>query len=277
MLYKWLFPLLFAVGLILAVRQWCVASFRISTPAMEEALHKGDFVLVNKWGRKEPGRNRVVLFTSPLFRDSVHSPLFVSRCMGLPGDTIEVEAEGYILNGRKVPLAPQSLQTWWVDSRWKDDCLKALQKLHILLREWKQADGGYTLRLTPFETARVNQEIEHENRKLQLCGPPVPYKVVLPKRGRAYRLDEYSLLFCRDAILRETGGQAKFRDGKLYLDGKETSFFFFRQDYYWLLSDNPEAAVDSRYLGIIPADHLTGNVWFCWFSQDRNRMFTRVY
>lgn len=197
MLYKWFLPLLLAAGLILAFRQWGVASYRISTPAMEKALHAGDFVLVNKWGGKKPERNRMVLFTSPLSRDSVHSPLLVSRCAGMPGDTIEV------------------------------------------------AD--------------------------------VSYKIVLPRRGRAYRLDENSLLFCRDAILQETEGQAKFREGKLYLDGKETSFFFFTQDYYWLLSDNPEAAVDSRHLGIIPADHLVGNVFFCWFSADKNRVCTRVY
>lgn len=274
---NFVFLLLLATGLILAVRQWCVASYWISTPAMEEALHSGDFVLVDKWAAKAPKRNGVVLFSSPLSRDSLHSPLLVSRCMGLPGDTVVVEAEGYVLNGQKVPLAPQSLQTWYVGSRWKDDCLKALQTLHVPLREWKQADDGYTLRLTPLETARINQEMEQERAKLQLSGPAISYQVVLPRKGRAYRLDEYSLLFCQDAILQETGGQAKFRDGKLYLDGRETTFFFFQQDYYWLLSDNPQAAVDSRYLGIIPADHLVGRVRFCWFSSDKNRIFTRVY
>lgn len=77
--------------------------------------------------------------------------------------------------------------------------------------------------------------------------------------------------------MQETGGKAKFRDGKLYMDGRETHFFFFAQDYYWLLSDNPDAAVDSRHLGIIPEDHLVGSVFFCWFSADKNRMFTRVH
>lgn len=275
--FVFLLPLLLAIGLVLAVRQWCVASYRISTPAMEQALYSGDFVLVDKWKAMKPGRNRVVLFTSPLSRDSVRSPLLVSRCMGMPGDTIEVEAEGYILNGEKVPLAPQSLQTWRMDNHWKDQGLKALQTLHVPLREWKQTqDEGYTLQLTPLEATRINQEIEHEKGKLQLYGPAISYKVILPRQGRAYRLDEYSLLFCQDAILQETDGQAKFRNGKLYLDGRETSFFFFQQDYYWLLSDNPEAAVDSRYLGIIPADHLIGQVWFCWLSSDKNRIFTRI-
>lgn len=244
---------------------------------MEQALHVGDFVLVDKWNATNPTRYSVMLFTSPLSRDSVDAPLLVSRCMGMPGDTITVETQGYCLNGQFVPLAPQSLQTWRVDSRWKDHCLKALQTLHLPLRGWKQADDqNYTLQLTPLEAAHLNEEIEHEHAKLALAGPAVSYSVVLPRKGRAYRLDSYSLLFCQDAIMQESGGEAKFKDGKLFLEGKETTFFFFQQDYYWLLSDNPEAAVDSRYLGIIPEDHLIGQARFCWWSKDKNRMFTQV-
>ncbi|MDR2968400.1 MAG: signal peptidase I [Tannerellaceae bacterium] len=199
MFSRWLLPLLLAAGLILAVRQWCVASYRISTPAMEKALRTGDFVLANKWTGRMPERNRTVLFTAPPLRNAARSPLLVSRCAGTPGDTIEIEAE-----------------------------------------------EGYTR------------------------------KVTLPRRGKAYRLDAYSLPFCRDAIMQETGGKAQFRNGKLYMDGRETLFFYFAHDYYWLLSDNPEAAVDSRHLGIIPEDHLVGSVFFIWFSADRNRAFTRV-
>lgn len=260
------------------MRQWFVASYRISTGAMEEALHKGDFVLVNKMsGEENPGRNRIVLFSSPLLRDSVDSPLFLGRCMGMPGDTVWVDNEGYMLNGRRIPLAPLSLQTWQVASDWKKECLEAMQIYRVPLREWTQVEDGYTLRLTPLEAARINEEITIEKGKLQLNASNPSYRIILPKKGYTYRLDEYSLPLCKDAILREAGEDAKIRDGKLYIDGKETTFFFFRQDYYWLLSDNPAEAVDSRFLGIIPADHLIGNVWFCWFSRDKNRIFTHVH
>jgi len=242
---------------------------------MEEALHKGDYVLVNKLPVKgNPGRNRTVLFYSPLSRDSLHSPLLVGRCLGMPGDTLIVDTDGYILNNKRIPLAPQSLQTWLVSDRFKDICLTVLQTLHIPLREWTSIPPGYTLRLTPLEVAQINQEVSSDI--LQLVNPAQPYQIILPQKGRAYRLDEFSLPFCKEAILSETGGSARFKDNKLYLDGKETSFFFFGQDYYWLLSDNPEEAVDSRYLGIIPADHLVGNVWFCWYSNDKNKIFTKV-
>ena len=81
----------------------------------------------------------------------------------------------------------------------------------------------------------------------------------------------------QEIILRETDGKASFRDGKLYLDGRETNFFFFRQDYYWVLSDNTNEAVDSRHLGFIPADHIVGNAWLCWYSPDKQRIFKPVH
>mgnify|MGYP002247762147 FL=1 len=73
--------------------------------------------------------------------------------------------------------------------------------------------------------------------------------LIVPRKDRAYPLDAASLTACKEIIMRETDGKASFRDGKLYLDGRETNFFFFQQDYYWVLSDNTNEAVDSRHLG----------------------------
>ena len=77
------------VGIVILIRLFGVESFQISTNAMAETLRKGDRILVDKlMGGRTPGRNRVVLFTSPLAKDSTDAPLFISRCIGMPGDTI---------------------------------------------------------------------------------------------------------------------------------------------------------------------------------------------
>lgn len=181
----------------MAVRCFCVASFRVSTGSMEPALHRGDYILVNRLPiGNNPARGRVVLFTSPLPKDSVSSPLFLSRCVGMPGDTVRI------------------------------------------------ADGGYEL--------------------------------VIPRKGRAYRLDDISLMVCREAIRAEVGSKAVFRDGRLFLDGRETAFFFFDRDYYWMLSDNADDAVDSRHLGLVPRSHIIGNAFLCWMSPDRSRIFKLI-
>ena len=76
-LMKWLAAFALAAGIVMLIRLFCIESYRISTDSMEEALHKGDYILVNKIpGKNKPVRGKVVLFTSPLSRCSlIHQPL----------------------------------------------------------------------------------------------------------------------------------------------------------------------------------------------------------
>lgn len=274
---KWLAAFALAAALVTGIRRYAIESYRISTQAMLEALHPGDYILVNKWrSASNPERNRVVLFTSPLRRDTVSSPLFISRCIGMPGDTIRVGPEGYSVNGVLAPRSPRALTSYFVALKAKEDFLRTLHALQIPEREMKTEPFGLTLRLTSFEAYQIRQELPEELHSLFINDPGERYTLVVPRKGRAYRLNAAALTACKEAILRETDGQARFHDDKLYLDGRETSFFFFKQDYYWVLSDNTAEAVDSRHLGFIPADHLVGNAFFCWYSPDKGRIFKPV-
>ncbi|MDH6534372.1 signal peptidase I [Parabacteroides sp. 52] len=274
---KWLVAFLLAIVVIMTVRHCFVESFRISTGAMEGTMHPGDYILVNKWKNpKNPGRNRVVLFSSPLLQDSTTTPLLVSRCMGMPGDTIRVNEKGYTINGELLPFPPYALHTYLLPERYREGCFQALQALHIPLRELKKEEEGHTLQLTSFELYQVCEEMAISPASLTRYGPALNYSLTVPRKGQAYRLDETTLPLCKEAIYKETNGKAFIREGKLFLDGKETSFFFFQQDYYWMLSDNSREAVDSRHLGFIPSSHVIGNAWFCWYSNDRGRLFKYI-
>lgn len=270
------------VGCILvavwAVRRWVVESYRVSTGAMETALHEGDYILVGKQPDLfEPRQHAVVLFRSPLLRDTVANPLFLSRCIGMPGDTVRITSEGYAINGRAFPRSPRALNTYFVALSFRDAFLKQLERLRIPARDVKNEAFGITLSLTSFEEYQLRESFSEALNKRFVCRQVPPYELVIPQRGRAYRLNETNLTACREAILRETGGTAVFRDGKLWLEGKETTFFFFKQDYYWLLSDNTNDAVDSRHLGLVPADHLVGTAFFCWYSGDARRILKKVF
>ena len=54
---KWLAAFALAAGIVMLIRLFCIESYRISTDSMEEALHKGDYILVNKI----PGKNKPAL------------------------------------------------------------------------------------------------------------------------------------------------------------------------------------------------------------------------
>lgn len=71
---KWLAAFALAAGIVMLIRLFCIESYRISTDSMEEALHKGDYILVNKipGKNKRPGQGRA--FYQPLSRDSADAP-----------------------------------------------------------------------------------------------------------------------------------------------------------------------------------------------------------
>ena len=145
------------------------------------------------------------------------------------------------------------------------------------IRERRAELHGISLDLTSFEEYQLREELSEAANKGFHQDKTEAYQLTVPHKGRAYRLNPITLRACREAITAETDGKAVFRDGKLYLDGKETTFFFFKQDYYWVLSDNTNEGIDSRHLGFIPADHIIGNALFCWFSTNTKRIFKPVH
>ena len=149
---SWVVTIVIAFLIVIPVRRFCIESYRISTSAMEDALHQGDYILVNKLPFEgNPGRNKVVLFTSPLLKDTVSTPLLLSRCIGMPGDTILVSGDGYEVNGKLLPHSPRALNTCFITQKSAADFLKALQKLSIPVRNVEDARRfGFSFSLTFF-------------------------------------------------------------------------------------------------------------------------------
>lgn len=271
-----LFILLLA-GLLVGIRFFVVESVHLSTDAMETTLHRGDYVLAHKFPFQIGAeRNGIFLYTSPLRKDSLTAPLLVGRCIGMPGDTIRVEADGYRINGQVYPRSPNTLNIYYVPREAQEAVVSVLKQLRIPLRDFSQQTEGCVLRLTPFEEYQVREELPASLRNAWQVRSTLSYQLVVPHKERAYRLDSLSLLACRDALLRETGGKAVFHDGRMYLEGKQTDFFFFTEDYYWFLSDNVAEGIDSRHVGIVPASHIVGKLFFCWYSKDPNIRFKRI-
>lgn len=261
--------LILALAVVVPVRYYLIGSYRIASPAMETAVWSGDFVIaVKRPFRPAYPRNAVVLFNSPLARDTASKRLFVSRCVGMPGDTLELDGQNLRVNGKDVPKSPYTLARYRIERPVKEHLTALMNRLHIPVREPEDTPDGYLVRLTPFEEYRMRDELpDFMNRQFRPL-ETAPYKLVVPRKGCAYRLDAAALAACQEIIRAEAGGKAVFLDGKLFLDGRETTFFFFQRDYYWLLSDNTSEAVDSRHVGFVPQASLAGEVRWIWLSKD---------
>ena len=102
--------LILALVIVLLIRFFLFESYHIISSSMKTAVLNGDFVIVDKLlFHNYPKRNKVILFTSPLQKDTATDKLFLSRCIGLPGDTLELTDNILKVNGLEVPKSPYTL------------------------------------------------------------------------------------------------------------------------------------------------------------------------
>ncbi len=100
-----------ALIIFLLIRTFAFQAFRIPTGSMENTLLPGDFLFIDKFaygarvpftqarlpGFTHPKRGDIIVFEFP--RDL--SQDYIKRCIGLPGDVIEVRDKELFLNGAK--------------------------------------------------------------------------------------------------------------------------------------------------------------------------------
>lgn len=262
---------------VLSVRHFIISPYRIASHRMGDTLRSGDCVLVNRLkGAGNPGRNRIVLYRSPLRRDAARPPLFAGRCVGTPGDVIQMGADGFRVNGRLLPHAPMMRPVFRIRKEIKEQLLDTMESLHIPLRDVREDSVSITLRMSLLEKERLCRNLAQVVPIEMAAEHYLGYEFVVPCKGTPVDINEISLMVCREAILREAGDAARIRDGKLYINGKQQTSYFFLKDYYWILSENESDGIDSRHLGLIPRDHVAGNIVYCWYSKDASRRFKKV-
>ena len=212
---------------------------------------------------------------------------YVKRCVGLPGQTLEIKNRIIYLDG-KANKEPDNVQyTYRVKLREHipDELMQELgismEQLAQLNRDGvipltKQAADALKKRTDIVESIALNTAIRPDDRVYPRnaaygwtrdnYGP-----VWIPKKGESIQLTMDNIALYERAIKVYEDNALEVKNGQIYINGQHATSYTFKMDYYWMQGDNRHNSADSRYWGFVPEDHIVGKPIFIWWSSDPDR------
>ena len=88
----------------------------------------------------------------------------------------------------------------------------------------------------------------------------------IPKKGDVVTINQETLPEYQWIIKNYEHNSLENKNGKIFINGKETNQYTIQQDYYMMIGDNRDASLDARFFGFVPEENIVGKPMFTWMS-----------
>jgi len=246
------------IGAALLLKVFVVEAFRIPSASMEGTLLEGDFLFVNKfiYGIKSPKyvpftNVRIPYFRLPPFRHPTPGDVivfeypgdrddvkprevvnYIKRCIATGGDTVDVVNKVVYVNGQRV-ADPE----------------------HVRLVPLSLGPRG-----TPNPRIFPNGSAFNEDN----YGP-----IRVPKEGDLIALNPENIDGWETFIERE-GHEVTRRGSEIVIDGKPASSYRVQRNYLFMMGDNRDNSLDSRFWGFLPEENIIGQALIIYWSWNQD-------
>lgn len=256
--------LVYAAIVAFFIKVFFFEAYRIPTGSMENTLLVGDFLIVTKFtygsttprnipftnvrlpfvklpGFKDPQKGDVVVFDYPGGRDELQSAEvlnYIKRCVGTPGDTIQIINKEIYINGVKEAFPSYGIKQPRTKQAGESD-------MNMFPRGSGWNEDNYGPLYIPKEGDKITVNPANYEQ----------WKIFIEREGKEVRLD----------------GESVIVDGSPLPNGE----YSVEKNYYFMMGDNRNNSFDSRFWGYVSDDDIVGEALIIYWSWDANIPFSK--